>query len=145
MTLEELLTEWENDSRIDDNHLDNASVETAKLHSKYLRILTTTRLKKAKLEGELCSLRKLKTKYYRGEMSRQELAEQGWEQYQFNKPLRTEMDEFLKGDDDIALIITRQEYVSTMLYAIESIMTQIKSRDFQISNSIKWKVFLAGA
>lgn len=144
MKLDDILVMWEADSVIDDNHLGEASTHTAKLHAKYLKELIDAKLKKTKLDIEYNSLRKAKIKYYRGEMTKAELEQFGWDQYQYNKPLKAEMDEFLKGDDDLAKILVRQEYIDTMVYALESIMSQIKQRDFQLSNGIKWKAFLAG-
>jgi len=144
MKLDEVLTMWESDSAIDDNHLGESSTATAKLHSKYLKLLIDTKLKKTKLDIEYNNLRKQKFRYYRGEMTRQELSDCGWEPWQYNKPLKNEMDEFLKGDGDLNTILARIEYIDTYIYALESIMTQIKSRDFQLSNGIKWKQFLAG-
>lgn len=144
MRLDEILDMWEVDSKIDDNHLGEASTITAKLHSKYLRLLIDAKLKKTKLDIEYSALRKTKIRYFRGELTRQELEELGWEQWQYNKPLKAEMDEFLKGDEHLSKIIVRQDYIDTMVYALESIMGQIKQRDFQLSNGIKWKAFLAG-
>lgn len=144
MKLDDVLVMWEADSVIDDNHLGESSTATAKLHSKYLKLLIETKLKKSKLDIDYNNLRKLKFRYYRGELTRAELAELGWEQWQYNKPLKAEMDEFLKGDDDLAKIQARVEYIDTMIYALESIMQQIKQRDFQLSNGIKWKQFLSG-
>lgn len=144
MKLDDVLVMWEADSVIDDNHLGESSTATAKLHSKYLKLLIETKLKKSKLDIDYNNLRKLKFRYYRGELTRAELAELGWEQWQYNKPLKAEMDEFLKGDDDLVKIQARVEYIDTMIYALESIMQQIKQRDFQLSNGIKWKQFLSG-
>ena len=144
MKLDDVLVMWEADSAIDDNHLGEASTHTAKLHAKYLKVLVDAKLRKMKLDIEYNSLRKLKFRYYRGELSREELKELEWEQWQYNKPLKTEMDEFLKGDSDLATIQSRLDYIDTMVYALESIMGQIKQRDFQLSNGIKWKQFLAG-
>lgn len=143
-TLDNILIMWEADSAIDDNYLGEASTNTAKLHAKYLKLLVDAKLRKTKLDIDLNSLRKTKIRYYRGELTRQELADLGWEQWQYNKPLKAEMDEFLKGDDDLAKIQTRLDYIDTLVYALESIMQQIKQRDFQLSNGIKWKQFLAG-
>ncbi|CAB4177156.1 Recombination, repair and ssDNA binding protein UvsY, partial [uncultured Caudovirales phage] len=67
-----------------------------------------------------------------------------WEQWQYTKPLKNEMDEFLKGDKDLNTLEVKITYLETMIYLLESILTQIKSRDFQLSNAIKWKIFLAG-
>lgn len=144
MRLDDVLEMWDTDSAIDDNHLGESSTATAKLHAKYIKLLIDAKLRKSKLNIDYNNLRKHKFKYYRGEMSRDELAELGWEQWQYNKPLKTEMDEFLKGDEDLNKILARVEYIDTMVYALESIMQQIKQRDFQLSNGIKWKQFLAG-
>ena len=144
MKLDDVLVMWEADSQIDDNHLGEASTTTAKLHAKYLKVLVEAKLRKTKLDIEYNTLKKAKIKYYRGEMTRDELAQYGWEQYQYNKPLKAEMDEFLKGDEDLSKILVRQDYIDTLVYALESIMSQIKQRDFQLSNGIKWKQFLAG-
>lgn len=142
--LDDILMMWEADSDIDNNHLGEASTTTPKLHAKYVKLLIDAKLRKSKLDVEYNALRKTKFRYYRGELSRDELKALGWEQWQFAKPLKAEMDEFLKGDDDLAKIHVRQEYIDTMIYALESIMSQIKQRDFQLSNGIKWKQFLAG-
>lgn len=144
MKLDEILDMWEVDSSIDDNHLGEASTTTPKLHAKYIKLLVQAKLRQTKLNIDFNSLRKTKFRYYRGELSREELAELKWDQWQYNKPLKAEMDEFLKGDDDLSAIQTRIDYIDTMVYALESIMTQIKARDFQLSNGIKWKTFLAG-
>lgn len=144
MKLDEILDMWEQDSTIDDNHLGEASTSTAKLHAKYLRLLMNARLRKTKIDIDYNSLRKTKIRYFRGELTREELTSLGWDQWQYNKPLKAEMDEFLKGDEDLSVFIARQEYIDSVIYALESILTQVKQRDFQLSNGIKWKQFLAG-
>jgi len=145
MRLDEILDEWDKDCVINDNQLGEASIVSAKLHSKYLRHLIDTKGKKTKLESEYQVLRKAKFRYYRGEMTKKELDDRGWEQYQFTKPLKNEMDEILKGDDDMAKMQMKLDYLDTMIYALESIMNQIKARDWQIKNGITWKQFLAGS
>lgn len=144
MKIDEILDMWEQDSAIDDNHLGEASTATAKLHAKYLRLLMNAKLRKTKIDIDYNSLRKTKIRYFRGELTRDELNNLGWEQWQYNKPLKAEMDEFLKGDEDLSVFIARQEYIDSVIYALESILSQIKQRDFQLSNGIKWKQFLAG-
>lgn len=143
-SLDEILNMWDIDSEIDDNHLDASSIKTAKLHSKYLKILINAKMRKSKIDIDFNSLKKIKIKYYRGEMTREELAERNWVQYQYNKPLKNEMEEFLKGDDDLNKLLQRQQYVDNIIYATEAILAQLKQRDWQIRNSITWKTFLAG-
>lgn len=144
MKIDDILSMWEVDSSIDDNHLGESSTNTAKLHSKYLKLLIDSKMRKTKIDIDYNSLRKTKIRYYRGELSRDELKELEWEPWQYNKPLKADMDEFLKGDADLSIISARLEMISTHIFALESILQQIKQRDFQISNGIKWKMFLAG-
>ena len=143
-TLDEILEMWETDSQIDDNHLDQSSSNSPKLHSKYIRLLAEAKLKYTKLNIDYATLRKNKFRYYRGEMSREELFELGWNQWQGNKPIKSEMDEFLKGDIDLMKIQSRIDYLKIMIETLESIMTEIRNRAWTIKNSIAWKQFLAG-
>lgn len=144
MNLQEIQEEWEKDCQIDDNHLGEASTYTPNLHSKYLKLMINVRLKLTKIQADYNILRKNKFKYYRGELSREELSTLGWEPWQYNKPLKNEMDEFLQGDQDLIAVNQRIEYLNIMLYTLESILNQIKARDWQLKNAISWKQFLSG-
>jgi hypothetical protein len=144
MNLEQLMLMWENDCKIDDNHLGEASTDTPNLHSKYINHLVSYKLKLAKIKGEYNLLRKNKFRYYRGELTRQELEDLGWIQWQGVKPLKNEMDEFLQGDTNLVQMEQKVEYLNTIVYFLESVLSQIRSRDFQIKNGIQWKQFLVG-
>lgn len=144
MTLDEIQQMWETDSEIDDNHLGEASTTSAKLHSKYLKLLIDAKLKLAKQKADYKTLRQSRFRYYRGEMGREELSERQWNQYQGVKPLKSELDEILNGDEILAKHELRIEYLNTMVYALESILGSIKGRQWDIKNGITWKQFLAG-
>lgn len=144
MTLDEIQTQWDTDSAIDQLHLGEDSAATPKLHAKYLKLLTSAQLRRIKLQSDLNVLKTVKFRYYRGEMGKEELAEQGWDQWQGVKPLKSEMDQFLVGDSDLNTLQMRIDYITVMIDAITSIMNQIKARDWQIKNAITWKQFLAG-
>ena len=145
MNLEELHDLWEEDCVIDDDRLDRASVKTPNLHAKYLRFLIQHKMKLAALQSEYNTVRQKKFRYYRGEMPKVELEELKWNQWQGNKPLKNEMDEFLEGDSDLNKIKITCEYIKGMIEALESILGQIKARDWQIRNAITWKQFVAGS
>lgn len=144
MNLEQLMDEWKTDCAIDDNHLGEASTFTPNLHSKYINYLVSFKLKLAKTKGEYNMLRKNKFRYYRGELSREELENLGWLQWQGVKPLKNEMDEFLQGDTELVQMEQKVEYLNTIVMFLESVMGAIKQRDWQIRNSIQWKEFLVG-
>lgn len=144
MTLDELLEMWDTDTDINDAHLDRASLGTAKLHSKYLRMLMQFKMKIAALNSEYNNLKQLKFRYYRGEMSREELSARGWSQWQGVKPLKNELDQFLTGDADLIKITLKVDYIKVMIEALELIIKQIGARDWQIRNAITYKQFMAG-
>ena len=101
MNIEQLQEMWEADAEIDDNYLGEQSTATPKLHAKYVKMLVQVKLKHTKLQSDYNLSRKNKFRYYRGELSRDELKEHGLEQWQGIKPLKNEMDEFLSGDEDL--------------------------------------------
>lgn len=145
MNIEELHDLWEQDCKIDNDRLDRASIDTPNLHAKYLRFLIQHKMKLAALQNEYNIMRQRKFRYYRGEMGKNELEELKWEQWQGVKPLKNEMEEFLDGDSDLNKITIKCEYIKGMIEAMESILGQIKSRDWQIRNAITWKQFVAGS
>ena len=102
-------------------------------------------MKLTKQRAEFHQLRRLKIRYYNGELGREELEEQGWEQYQGVKPIKSAQDDLLHGDDDLIKHTVRISYLEDMVYATESIMKSISSRGWDIKNSIEWKKFISGA
>lgn len=144
-TIEELLQEWDKDSVMDDNHIDSESINVPKLHAKYVRHLIQAKLKNTKLQSDYNQLRKTKFRYYRGELSKQELIDLNWEQWQGVKPMKSEMEEFLDGDSDLNNMKIKIEYITSMIYLLESILGQIKARDWQLKNILEYKKFLSGS
>ena len=144
MNIEQLQEEWDKDCEIDDNYLGENSTATPKLHAKYLKILVQVKLKHTKLSSDYNLTRKNKFRYYRGELSRDELQDLQWDQWQGVKPIKNEMDEFLKGDVELNNMEIKIKYLETMIYFLESVLQQIKARDWQIKTAVEWKKFLAG-
>lgn len=143
-TLDQLQSMWKTDCVFDEDNLDKEALRSASLHAKYLDHYVENKLKMAKLNADMANLRRLKGRYYRGEMTKDELKELGWEQWLYNKPLKSEMDEVLDGDVDICNLKVKVEYIASIMYYLESILYQIKGRDWQIKNSIEYKKFIVG-
>lgn len=144
MNIEQIQDEWSKDCIISDNHLGEESTKTALLHSKYIKLIIGVKLKLTKYRADYNLLRKNKFRYYRGELSKDDLNHLGWIQWQGVKPLKNEMDEFIQGDSDLIELNTKVEYLETMGYLLESILNQLKARDWQLKNAVEWKRFLAG-
>lgn len=136
---------WKEDCKIDINELDSASVHTAVLHQKYLEMYTKYKSKVFKLNSDMHSLRKDKQKYYRGEMTANELADRGWTQWLYNKVLKSDMEEYLAADSDIAELKLKVEYYVLIVDTLERIMNSLKDRTWSIKNAIDYVKFKNGA
>jgi hypothetical protein len=98
-----------------------------------------------KLSSDYLELKELKTRYYNGELTQEELQEHNLKQYQGLKPLKSTMGEKLDGDSDIIKIKLKIQYMENMQYQLESILQQIKGRDWSIRNFIEYSKFLSGS
>ena len=81
MKLSELQDSWTEDCKINEMDLGKESARTPNLHAKYLNYLTSTRINLRKAESDYFNLRRLKYKYYRGELTKEELAENNLTQW----------------------------------------------------------------
>jgi hypothetical protein len=144
MKLTELQDEWEKDCKINEMNLGQESIKTPNLHSKYLNFLSSTRLNLRKAESDYLNCRRKKYRYYRGEMTQAELTDEGWDQWQGNKPLKNEMDEFLTVDRNLVELQDKVEYFKTVLYQLEQIIRSLNSRTWDIKNAIEWNKFTNG-
>jgi Recombination, repair and ssDNA binding protein UvsY len=144
MKLSELQEAWSEDSRIDETNLGREAVRTPQLHAKYLNWLGSVRLNLRKAESDYLNLRRRKYRYYRGEMTRDELESEGWTQFQGNKPLKNEMDEILNTDSELIGLQDKVEYFKTVLNQLEQIVRSINSRTWDVKNSIEWHKFTNG-
>jgi len=144
MKLSEIQDLWTKDAKINELDLGKSSVQIAELHAKYLNILTNTKLQLRKCEADYLRLRRSKFKYYRGEMTREELEELGWNQFQGLKPLKNEVEDIVNCDEDVIRCIDKVEYMKAMLYQLEQIIRSLNGRGWEIKNSIEWLKFTQG-
>ena len=144
LTLNELQEMWKEDCKIDELNLGQESTRIPELHSKYLNHLTTLRLQCRRAQSDLFSMRRLKWKYYRGELDQKELNDLGWDQYLGNAPLNNQMNDFLDTDEDVIKLTDKLEYLNTCMSLCEGAMKSINSRSFDIKNAIEWTKFTNG-
>lgn len=144
MKLSDVQEQWEKDALIDEMNLGKESIRTPVLHSKYITYISKVRLLLRKAESDYWNSRRLKYRYYRGELTQHELDERGWHQFQGNKPLKNEMDEFLQCDRDLIELQDKIEYYKTIIYTLEQIVRSINSRTWDIKSAIEWQKFTNG-
>lgn len=146
VTLEQVLEMWKKDSSIDEMNLDGASMESAKLHSKYLEIISIVKLQLKKKELDFKILLKNKWLWYNGKMPKVQMDQLGWSYDPLDgvKILKGEMDYYYDSDKEIQEATAHIEYLKTLIYTLTEIMENIKWRHQNIGNMIKWRQFTSG-
>jgi hypothetical protein len=138
MNLQTVQDDWAKDAVIDQTNLGHESTRNPLLHSKYLNKLSNVKLLVRKAEADYLRARKDKYRYFKGEMTQNELVERGWEQYRGRVPLKTEMEEYLTTDEDMIRLTDKHEYLKTVHFTLESILKAISSRGWEIKSAIEW-------
>lgn len=147
MSLNDILESWKKDSVIDEHALDDETIETSKLHAKYLEIFTLSKLQLKKKEIDLEKIRKDKWLYYTGKMTQAEMDMRGWPYDPFQgmtKPLKSEMEMYYNTDEDIIKAKSAIEYQKAIIDTLEEIMNNIRWRHSHIKNIIEFRKFTSG-
>jgi len=112
------------------------------LHSKYLNTLTRSKLLSKKAHFDYLQLKKKKWEYYTGKLSQDELKEFGWEPFPFT--LKSDINLYLESDADLIKLLQKKIIHDEIVSVVEAIMTELKSRTFQLRDVIGWEKFING-
>ena len=143
MTLEEIFENWANDSVIDKAELDNESLNTPILHSKYLKLYSLERLSLQRLEAEYKILYKLKSEYFAGTLDIDTIRERGWEQNP-KMILKSDINMHIDADKEIQKLALKIGLQREKISTLDSILKTIGNRGFQIKNAIDWNRLMNG-
>jgi hypothetical protein len=136
MNIEQVLEMWKEDSIIDDLKLDDTTVRMARVHSKYLELITISKMRRKKKDLD-----------YKSKLSKDQIDAFKWEYDPFgglNKPLKGDMNYYYDADLDIQKAQAALEYDKVLIETLEEIMSTIRWRHQNIGNIIKWRSFEAG-
>jgi hypothetical protein len=141
-SLEQVLKFWENDAVIDQTEPGKELIRIPTLHNKYLTVLTKHKIAVKKAHFDYLRMRKIKWEYYTGKMSHEELKEYGWEPFQFT--LKSDISTYLEADGDLIKLLEKKVYHEEVVSVIESIMSELKQRTWQLRDFISWEKFIGG-
>jgi len=144
--LQEILEMWKKDSVIDDMNLDEASRESAKLHGKYLELLSVNRIKLKKAELDFKVLLKDKWLHLNGKMSKEDMDSKGWDYNPLGglTVLKGDMDYYYDSDPVIQEHQAKMHYLQELCDTLKEILDNVKWRHQTIKNMIEWRKFTSG-
>jgi hypothetical protein len=140
--LEQILKNWERDAEIDQTEPGKELLKIPKLHNKYLNFLTQHKIASKKAHFDYLRMRKVKWEYYTGKMSKEELEEYGWEPFQFT--LKSDINTYLEADKDLIKLLEKKVYHEETVSVVESVMSELKQRTWQLRDFISWEKFIGG-
>lgn len=143
MNLQEILDEWEKDSKIDSAALDTESLNIPSLHHKYIKMYSNENLLLKKQKHQHKELELKKYEYYSGKMDQAALDSEGWPPFPI-RLLKQDVPRYIDADTDLSNLQLKIEYQTEKIDLLRSILNTINNRTFQINNAIKWNVFLNG-
>jgi hypothetical protein len=141
ITLDDIKSQWAEDSKLDNDLLDNESTKIPQLHSKYLNYLSDVRSIKIRKEHEYKVLIREKFEYYTGKASDKVYQENPFDL----KVLKQDVPMYIDADPEIQNVTTRINYYEEMIFFLEKVIQQLNNRTFQIKNSIDWQKFMQGS
>tara|TARA_B100000085_G_scaffold42535_1_gene35603 strand:- start:4538 stop:4981 length:444 start_codon:yes stop_codon:yes gene_type:complete len=143
-TLIELQSQWAEDCKLDELDLGSESTRTPVLHSKYVTLLSNSKLQLRKAVADLKRLESVKSDYYRGELSKEELDQLGWEPWRKNAVLRSDMRDQLDSDPDVIKQQDKVYYLETTVDFLDRVLRSLNSRGWDIKNAVEWNKLQSG-
>ena len=137
MKLEEIQELWNRDREIDISELATESIRIPQIHDKYLKIYVDEKIKLRKLQLNLSKISKIKSDYYSGRMSQEELDRLEWQPF-LVKVLKGEVNSYVESDDDIIKLKETIALMEEKINYIDSVIRMINNRGFQIKSAIDW-------
>ena len=146
MNLESILEMWKQDSIIDEVQLDEASRDSAKLHSKYLDLYSVAKLKQKDLDLKFKVILRDKFKHYNGKLSQEEMDRKNWDYDPLNglTVLKGDLDKWYDADEVIQDHQKKMAYQEQVVATLKEILDNIKWRHQTIKNMIEWRKFTSG-
>ena len=145
--LEDIISQWEKDSIIDSVALEETTMKFARIHAKYLQLLSEARLTVKKLKSEFEKTKLEKWRYFSGKMTQVEMDGRGWPYDPFDgatKPLRSDLDRYIDTDADIVKAKHRIDYNEEIVEACTEIINTLRWRHSHVKNIIDFRKFTSG-
>lgn len=146
LTLEDVLESWKKDAVIDELNLDETSKQTARLHAKYLELLSVTRLRLKQKEMEQKVLLRDKWLHFNGKLDKDTIDKYGWPYDPFNglKIMKSDMEYYFNSDPELQRQESQIAYLKTLVDTLQEIMENLKWKHQTIKNMIEWRKFTSG-
>lgn len=137
--IEEIISSWREDCKLDDTELDTEALRIPNLHAKYLKMLAEHRVKLRALRIKQKQLSQTLYDYYKGDLNNPEdlaaIKREPWPK----TVLKQDMPMYVDSDEDMVKMNSKIAMQEEIVGVCEEILKSINNRGFQIKNAIDWR------
>ena len=144
MKLEEILDEWDKDSKIDRTELGDESLKLSRLTARWLRRNAEEKLLLRKFEEEFKALTLEKHEFYTQGPTKETVAK-GWKTPAKGMILKGDIPTYMDADPDLSSLTLKIAYQKEKVDSIKIIMDTIGNMRWTIRNAIEDLKFKNGA
>lgn len=142
MTIDEILTSWDNDG-INAMQIEHSIISITKLHQKYLRELVPARIHLRKLEADLRKLTLSKWEFLT-QGPTQETQRKGWTLPAKGVIIKSEAEKYLDADSDLNNLHEKIAVAQEKVDVLVEIVKMLNARNYKITNIINNRKFESG-
>tara|TARA_B110000908_G_C10245735_1_gene448677 strand:- start:1650 stop:2081 length:432 start_codon:yes stop_codon:yes gene_type:complete len=143
VNIEQIVSEWNKDCKIDETELGRESAKIPQVHNKYIKIYMGERIALYKIKSETKKVKRALLEYYLGELDQDELDQMGRQQF-YKKLLKNEVDVYIESDDMMIESVLRLGMQDEKVAYLDSIIKNINNRGFQLKTAVDWAKFTTG-
>jgi len=144
MKIEEITSQWKDDSVIDKTELGDEAIKIPKLHHKYYQILISEKLLLRSQEAEMKQLKLDKYEFYT-QGPNEETESKGWKLPAKGLILKTDIPMYMDADSDIIKLSLKIGLQQEKIEFLDSIIRSLMNRGYNIKAAIDWTKFTMGA
>jgi len=143
VNIEDLMSEWSNDTNIDSTSMELELLKISHLHGKYLNIMSYHRHLVRKMEADYKIMKGLKEDYYAGRLSEEELQDRKWEPMQFvlSDP---KIARKLETDKDLNTLLLKKVAHEEIVEYCTGVLKSIHNRSWDLKTYCDYVKFTAG-
>lgn len=144
MKIEEIVAEWDKDSKIDPTELGSESLKISSLHAKYTRMVSHERLLLRKLEAEMKELKRDKYEMYTMGATK-EHKDLGWEMPARGVIIKQDIAYYMESDREIVNLSLKIGMQQEKVEVLDSIIRSVMNRSYQLRTALDHLKFTMGA
>ena len=144
MEINEIVENWEIDSKLEITKLSEESINVDSLHHKYYKLLLQEKQQYKILETKEKVKRKEKYYFYSEGSQSKTTAQEFIEKNGAKTILKADIEKWMDADRDLLDIDIKLFTQKTKIEYLESIIKQIQTRNFSIKNAIEYLKYTSG-